>query len=85
MIERMERPAALNRQVQKMFSDIAPRYDFLNRLLSCGRDRYWRRRAIRRLSPQPEERFLDVATGTADMALEITRCVPENTIQVVGN
>lgn len=84
MIERMETPAPLNRQVQKMFSDIAPRYDLLNRLLSCGLDQNWRRRAVARLSPKPGERFLDIATGTADMALEIVRKVPEGAVQVVG-
>jgi len=75
--EGMETPATLNRQVQKMFSDIAPRYDLLNRLLSCGQDQYWRKRAVARLSPQAGERFLDIATGTADVALEITRNIPQ--------
>ncbi len=84
MVERTENPATLNRQVQKMFSDIAPRYDFLNRWLSCGRDQYWRKRAVTRLSPQAGERFLDIATGTADVALEIIRNVPKGTAQVVG-
>ncbi len=84
MIERMETPATSNRQVQKMFSDIAPRYDLLNRLLSCGQDQYWRKRAVTRLSPQSGERFLDIATGTADLALEIIRNVPKGAVQVVG-
>jgi demethylmenaquinone methyltransferase/2-methoxy-6-polyprenyl-1,4-benzoquinol methylase len=84
MMEHMEAPATLNRQVQKMFSDIAPRYDLLNRLLSCGQDRYWRKRAVNRLSPQAGERFLDVATGTGDVALEIIRKVPKGVAQVVG-
>ncbi len=84
MIERMETPAALNRQVQKMFSDIAPRYDFLNRFLSCGQDRYWRKRAVSRLAPHAGERFLDVATGTADVALEIVRKGPKDSVRVVG-
>jgi len=84
MVERTENPATLNRQVQKMFSDIAPRYDLLNRWLSCGRDQYWRKRAVTRLSPQAGERFLDIATGTADVALEIIRNVPKGTAQVVG-
>jgi demethylmenaquinone methyltransferase/2-methoxy-6-polyprenyl-1,4-benzoquinol methylase len=84
MIERMESPATLNRQVQKMFSDIAPRYDLLNRLLSCGQDQYWRKRAVGRLSPQAGERFLDIATGTADVALEIIRNSPKGGVQVVG-
>ena len=84
MIERMETPATSNRQVQKMFSDIAPRYDLLNRLLSCGQDQDWRKRAVTRLSPQSGERFLDIATGTADVALEIIRNVPKGAVQVVG-
>jgi demethylmenaquinone methyltransferase/2-methoxy-6-polyprenyl-1,4-benzoquinol methylase len=84
MIERMENPDTLNQQVQKMFSDIAPRYDLLNRLLSCGQDQYWRKRAVARLSPQAGERFLDIATGTADVALEIIRNAPNDAVQVVG-
>ena len=84
MIEPMETPATLNRQVQKMFSDIAPRYDLLNRFLSCGRDQYWRKRAVARLAPLAGERFLDIATGTADVALKIIRNVPDGAIEVVG-
>jgi len=56
-----------------MFSSIAPRYDFLNRLLSLGADRRWRRLAVAETIPSNGGRFLDVATGTADMALEILR------------
>ena len=61
------------RQVQAMFSDIAPTYDLLNRLLSFGVDRLWRKRAVASLlrdSRDKEARFLDLATGTADVALE---------------
>ncbi len=83
-MEHMETPATLDRQVQKMFSDIAPRYDLLNRLLSCGQDRYWRKRAVSKLSPQAGGRFLDVATGTGDVALEIIRKSPQGMTQVVG-
>lgn len=62
-----------NRAIGKMFSSIAPRYDFLNRLLSLGVDRRWRRVAVSRLPPQRGGRHLDLATGTADVALEICR------------
>jgi demethylmenaquinone methyltransferase/2-methoxy-6-polyprenyl-1,4-benzoquinol methylase len=55
-----------------MFSSIAPRYDLLNRILSFGRDRHWRRSAVSAL-PFEGGRHLDVATGTADVALEILR------------
>jgi demethylmenaquinone methyltransferase/2-methoxy-6-polyprenyl-1,4-benzoquinol methylase len=62
-----------NRRIGEMFSAIAPRYDFLNRLLSLGRDRIWRREAVSRIRPARGGRHLDVATGTADVALEIRR------------
>jgi demethylmenaquinone methyltransferase/2-methoxy-6-polyprenyl-1,4-benzoquinol methylase len=62
-----------NRSIGEMFSGIAPRYDFLNRLLSLGVDRGWRRRAVAEMLPLRGGRHLDVATGTADMALEILR------------
>jgi demethylmenaquinone methyltransferase/2-methoxy-6-polyprenyl-1,4-benzoquinol methylase len=62
-----------NRSIGEMFSSIAPRYDFLNRLLSLGVDRRWRRLAVAETVPTTGGMFLDVATGTADMALEILR------------
>jgi len=52
-----------------MFDAIAPRYDFLNHLLSVGIDRRWRRRAIRSLSLTGRERVLDICTGTGDLAI----------------
>jgi demethylmenaquinone methyltransferase/2-methoxy-6-polyprenyl-1,4-benzoquinol methylase len=53
-----------------MFDAIAPRYDLLNRVLSAGIDRRWRRRAIASLALTGREVLLDVCTGTADVALE---------------
>ncbi|MEM1322203.1 MAG: bifunctional demethylmenaquinone methyltransferase/2-methoxy-6-polyprenyl-1,4-benzoquinol methylase UbiE [Bacteroidota bacterium] len=53
-----------------MFNNIAPYYDLLNRLLSLGIDRSWRRKAIATLKADQPQRVLDVATGTADLALE---------------
>jgi demethylmenaquinone methyltransferase/2-methoxy-6-polyprenyl-1,4-benzoquinol methylase len=52
-----------------MFDAIAPRYDLLNHLLSAGVDRRWRTRAIRTLQLTGRETLIDVATGTADVAL----------------
>ena len=54
-----------------MFGEIAPRYDFLNRLLSFGIDRSWRRRAVRRAVSSPGGRVLDLCCGTGDLALEL--------------
>jgi len=65
-----------------MFDSIAPRYDLLNRLLSAGRDIHWRRFAVKKLLTRKNGLYLDVATGTADVALEITRQAPES--KVIG-
>jgi len=56
-------------QVATMFNDIAKRYDFLNRLLSAGIDKSWRKKAIAELKEIQPKKILDVATGTADVAL----------------
>ena len=61
-------------RIAGMFDAIAPRYDLLNRLLSAGIDRYWRKRAIDALALTGREVLVDVATGTADVALEA--CAP---------
>lgn len=60
-------------RIRTMFDTIAPRYDFLNRLLSLGIDRHWRTFAVKRLSMPENGRILDIATGTGDVALEIAR------------
>ena len=56
-----------------MFDAIAPRYDFLNHLLSAGIDTRWRAAAIRTLRLTGRETLVDVCTGTADVALEARR------------
>jgi demethylmenaquinone methyltransferase/2-methoxy-6-polyprenyl-1,4-benzoquinol methylase len=57
-------------RIAGMFDAIAPRYDFLNHLLSAGIDRRWRARAIRSLRLSGRETLIDVCAGTADVALE---------------
>ncbi|NNF33567.1 MAG: bifunctional demethylmenaquinone methyltransferase/2-methoxy-6-polyprenyl-1,4-benzoquinol methylase UbiE [Saprospiraceae bacterium] len=57
-------------QVTKMFNKIAPYYDYLNRLLSLGIDVIWRKKAIKTLVPYQPQYILDIATGTADLAIE---------------
>ncbi|MBX9733038.1 MAG: bifunctional demethylmenaquinone methyltransferase/2-methoxy-6-polyprenyl-1,4-benzoquinol methylase UbiE [Chitinophagaceae bacterium] len=56
-------------QVADMFNSIAFRYDFLNRFLSAGIDINWRKKAIKELAALQPKIILDVATGTADVAL----------------
>ncbi|WP_420454928.1 bifunctional demethylmenaquinone methyltransferase/2-methoxy-6-polyprenyl-1,4-benzoquinol methylase UbiE [Rubrivirga sp.] len=73
------------RHVEAMFDDIAPRYDLLNRVLSFGIDVRWRKRAVAwladGLSGRPE-RLLDVATGTADLAIAALSLGPTEVVGV---
>ncbi|MCQ2266757.1 MAG: bifunctional demethylmenaquinone methyltransferase/2-methoxy-6-polyprenyl-1,4-benzoquinol methylase UbiE [Bacteroidaceae bacterium] len=62
-----------SQQVEEMFDNIAPTYDFLNHLLSLGIDRHWRRAALDTLKVHRPQRMLDVATGTGDFAILAAR------------
>jgi len=62
--------------VKEIFTTAHGRYDFLNHLLSLRRDVGWREFAVGRMRFPPEGRFLDVATGTADLALAAARRYP---------
>ena len=70
-------------QIQAMFNAVAPKYDFLNRLLSVGCDRRWRKEAVSEFQPFGNKSFLDVATGTADIPLEMCKRYP-NPMQIIG-
>lgn len=63
--------------VRQMFDGIAPRYDFLNRLLSLRRDVIWRQALVQSLDLKAQSHVLDAACGTADVALEIVRQFPK--------
>ena len=65
---------------RRMFDSIAGRYDLLNRVMSLGLDRRWRRRAVAALAPQGGERYLDVGCGTGDVMLEVLRAAPASTV-----
>jgi demethylmenaquinone methyltransferase/2-methoxy-6-polyprenyl-1,4-benzoquinol methylase len=60
-------------QVAGMFDNIAIKYDFLNRFLSGGIDVIWRKKAIKQLKSIQPKLILDVATGTADVAIMTTK------------
>lgn len=61
------------RQVREMFDSIAPAYDFMNRAMTMGIDRLWRRKAVRLLRDCQHDDILDIATGTGDLAIKLAR------------
>jgi demethylmenaquinone methyltransferase/2-methoxy-6-polyprenyl-1,4-benzoquinol methylase len=68
--------------VRRMFGRIAGRYDLLNRLMTFGQDRRWRRIVVRMADLPPGGALLDVATGTGDIALEALHQRPD--VRAVG-
>lgn len=60
-------------QVTTMFDNIASKYDLLNGVLTLGIDKSWRKKAVAELNASDHQRILDVATGTADIAVEINK------------
>jgi len=69
-------------QVAAMFNAISPKYDALNRILSAGIDQSWRRKTLREIRAMGALNLLDVATGTADLALALAKGIPGS--RVVG-
>ena len=67
-------------QVEQMFDNIAPKYDFLNHFLSLGIDKLWRKKAIRILSGYKTNLLLDVASGTGDFAIAAAKLKPSKII-----
>jgi|TARA_B110000977_G_C11002557_1_gene464426 demethylmenaquinone methyltransferase/2-methoxy-6-polyprenyl-1,4-benzoquinol methylase len=69
-------------QVATMFDNIAGNYDFLNHFLSLGIDIFWRKRLVRKLQKQKPQNILDVATGTADLAIAMMKIKPFNVVGI---
>lgn len=69
-------------QVERMFDNIAPAYDRLNRTLSLGIDTYWRRKAINSLRSHHPQTIMDVATGTGDFAIQAYQTLQPR--QIIG-
>jgi len=65
-----------------MFDGIAHRYDLVNRVISLGIDQSWRKKTVKSLELQPGAKVLDLATGTADLAIMIARLHPH--VSLVG-
>jgi demethylmenaquinone methyltransferase / 2-methoxy-6-polyprenyl-1,4-benzoquinol methylase len=68
--------------VRSLFNGIASHYDFLNHFLSSGFDILWRKRAIRLLQELHPRYILDVATGTADLALEAAQSLGASVVGI---
>ncbi len=79
--EKRDRRIYQQAHVRSLFDSIAYRYDFLNHSLSSGIDIVWRRRAVQILQNVHPKRILDVATGTADLAIETAALHPT---QIIG-
>ena len=71
-------------QVSKMFDNIAGNYDFLNHFLSLNMDKTWRRKMIAELNTVNPKNVLDVATGTADVAINTIKQLNINDLTIKG-
>ena len=67
-------------QVEQMFDNIAPTYDRLNHILSFNIDRMWRRRVMRIVRRSKAQHVLDIATGTGDLAIAMTKSIDNITV-----
>ncbi len=67
------RRAAPSRSIHEIFTAVPPRYDLINRIVTWGLDRKWRRRAARECLASRPERVLDLCCGTGDLAVELAR------------
>ncbi len=76
-----EKDSKLNKkmQVEQMFDSIAPKYDLINRVLSLGIDISWRKKVLKRLQNLNSPAIIDVATGTADLAIMLSQ-IPNSKI-----
>lgn len=77
-----DKDATKKEQVATMFNNIANRYDFLNDLLSLGIHKKWRKKCVKILSKKQPKVILDVATGTADFAIECAKLHPDKIIGI---
>lgn len=86
-LEGAREPESVSRGVREMFSSIAPRYDFLNHLLSFNVDRLWWRKTARTFSDvlaRPDARALDLCCGTGDMTFALRRAAKNSGARILG-
>ena len=68
-------------QITRMFDNIAKSYDLLNLTLSFGIDKFWRKKAVQQI-PNNAKKILDIATGTADLAIRTAKHTNAEIIRV---
>lgn len=71
---------AKTEQVREMFDSIAPAYDWMNRAMTFGVDKSWRRKAVRRVAGENPAHIVDIATGTGDLAIAMASLMPDTRI-----
>lgn len=69
-------------RVQNMFNNIAHKYDFLNRFFSLGIDTLWRKRLVKQVAKLQADKILDLASGTGDLAIALSKTIPQ--AQIIG-
>lgn len=67
-------------QVREMFDSIAPAYDWMNRAMTFGLDKLWRRRTVGCVARQHPAHIVDLATGTGDLAIALAKAMPKASV-----
>jgi demethylmenaquinone methyltransferase/2-methoxy-6-polyprenyl-1,4-benzoquinol methylase len=73
----------MSRPLQRMFTEVPPRYDLINSVVTWGLDRRWRRKAAQECLKSKPEKVLDLCCGTGDLAITVCR-LGKNEVCVVG-
>jgi demethylmenaquinone methyltransferase/2-methoxy-6-polyprenyl-1,4-benzoquinol methylase len=73
---RFNSPVEKRRYVNQMFARVAHRYDLMNRIMTAGQDKYWRKLLVQQAQLPAKGKVLDIATGTGDIAFESLRQQP---------
>lgn len=68
---------AKTEQVREMFDSIAPAYDWMNRAMTFGIDKSWRRKAVKLITKEKPRHIVDIATGTGDLAIIMAKKMPQ--------
>lgn len=71
---------AKTEQVREMFDSIAPAYDWMNRAMTFGVDKSWRRKAVKLVAAEAPAHIVDIATGTGDLAIAMAAVMPQTRI-----